>query len=150
MPVSATSTEVRVFLSFSAVRSKSVYSQATNRDGKHVSSLPIQFRAAWAYFRRRVSHACCSLPLPFTKRTEVGITQVEGLQGIIRECPVIAVDNAPIVGTLRLAICGFKSSVTPPERGSSSRNNPHRHHGTVRQESSFLPLHTSCHPVSRR
>ncbi len=52
------------------------------------------------------------------KRTEVGITRVEGLQGIVSERPVIAVDNAPVVGTLRLLYTVSKSSVTPPERGS--------------------------------
>ena len=54
-----------------------------------------------------------------TERTEVGITRVEGLQGIIRERPVIAVDNAPIVALSAWLYTVSKSSVTPPERGSS-------------------------------
>ena len=35
------------------------------------------------------------------KSAKVGITRVQRLQGIVRECSVVTVDDAPIVGTLR-------------------------------------------------
>ena len=55
------------------------------------------------------------------KSAKVGITRVQRLQGIVRECSVVTVDNAPIVALSALLYTVSKSSVTPPERGSPFR-----------------------------
>ena len=119
MPVSATSTEVRVFLSFQQF----VVSRFIVRQQIGMESMYQVFQYNFGlhghtFVEGFLTHVAVYHSL-LTKRTEVGITRVEGLQGIIRECPVIAVDNAPIVGTLRLAIYGFKIQRDTSRTGSS-------------------------------